>query len=79
MIDTYARIIFDDMDGSTFEPSVDSRVTSDIHSMRCSICLRHIPYPSGSYKVCLFVQIVLIERMSLVVKFLGLHHVLLCR
>ena len=44
----------------------------DIH-----VILWHIPYPSGSYRVCLFVQIILIERMSLVMIFFGFHHILL--
>ena len=41
------------------------------------IILRHIPYSLGSSGVCLFVHIVLIERMSLVMTFLGFHHVFL--
>ena len=41
------------------------------------IILRHIPYPPGPSGICLFVHIVIIERMSLVMTFLGFHHVLI--
>ena len=41
------------------------------------VMLWHIPYSSGSYRVCLFVQTVLIKRMTLVMTFLGFHHILL--
>ena len=44
----------------------------DIH-----VILGHIPYLPGSSKICLFVQIIVIERMSLVMTFLGFHHVLI--
>ena len=39
------------------------------------VILRHIPYSFGLSKVCLFVHTVLIKRMSLVMAFLGFHHV----
>ena len=45
MIDTHARIISDDMDGSTFEPSVDYPESLRI-STRCDVplaILGHIP------------------------------------
>ena len=44
----------------------------DIH-----VILGHIPYPSGSPGLCLFVHIIIIERMSLFMIFLGCHHVLI--
>ena len=44
----------------------------DIH-----VILGHIPYPPGSLGICLFVHTVIIERMSLVMAFLGFHHVLI--
>ena len=44
----------------------------DIH-----VILGHIPYSSGSSGVCLFVHTVLVERMSLVMTFLGFHQVFL--
>ena len=44
----------------------------DIH-----VILRHIPYPPGSSGICLFVHTIIIEKMSLVLTFLGFHHVLI--
>ena len=44
----------------------------DIH-----VILGHIPYPLGSSEIFLFVHIFIIERMSLVMTFLGFHHVLI--
>ena len=44
----------------------------DIH-----VILWHNPYPPGSSEICLFVHTIVIERMSLVMKFLGFHHVLI--
>ena len=44
----------------------------DIH-----VILRHIPYPPGSSGICLFVHTVIIKNMSLVMTFLGFHHVLI--
>ena len=44
----------------------------DIH-----IILGHIPYPPRSSRICLFVHTVIIKRMSLVMTFLGFHHVLI--
>ena len=44
----------------------------DIH-----VILRHIPYPPGPSGICLFVHTIIIERMSLVMTFLGFHHVLI--
>ena len=41
------------------------------------VILRHIPYLLGLSGICLFVHIVIIERMSLVMTFLGFHHVLI--
>ena len=41
------------------------------------VILGHILYSSGSSRVCLFVHTVLIDMMSLVMTFLGFHHVLL--
>ena len=42
----------------------------DIH-----VILGHIPYLPRSFGDCLFVHTVLIEMMSLVMTFLGFHHV----
>ena len=39
------------------------------------VILGHIPYSLGSSGICLFVHIVIIERMSLIMTFLGFHHV----
>ena len=44
----------------------------DIH-----VILGHIPYLPGSSGICLFVYTIVIERMSLVMTFLGFHHVLI--
>ena len=44
----------------------------DIH-----VILGQIPYPPRSSGICLFVHIIVIERMSLVMTFLGFHHVLI--
>ena len=44
----------------------------DIH-----VILGHIPYLPGPLGICLFVHTVIIERMSLVITFLGFHHVLI--
>ena len=41
------------------------------------VILGHIPYPLGSLGICLFVHIIIIERMSLVMTFSGFHHVLM--
>ena len=41
------------------------------------VILGHIPYLPGSSRICLFVHIVIMERMSLVMTFLGFHHVLI--
>ena len=41
------------------------------------VILRHILYPPRSLGICLFVHIVIIERMSLVVTFFGFHHALI--
>ena len=41
------------------------------------VILRHIPYPPGSLRICLFVHTVIIKRISLVMTFLGFHHVLI--
>ena len=41
------------------------------------VILGHIPYLSGSSRICLFVHTVIIKRMSLVMTFLGFHHVLI--
>ena len=42
-----------------------------------NIIPEHIPYPPGLSGICLFVHTVIIERMSLVMTFLGFHHVLI--
>ena len=47
-------------------------LSDDIH-----VILRNNPYPPGSSKFCLFMNTIVIERMSLVMKFLGFHHVLI--
>ena len=44
----------------------------DIH-----VILGHIPYLPRSSRICLFVHTIVIERMSLVMKFSGFHHVLI--
>ena len=44
----------------------------DIH-----VILRHIPYSPESSGICLFMHVVIIERMSLGITFLGFHHVLI--
>ena len=44
----------------------------DIH-----VILGHISYPPRSSGICLFVHTIVIVRMSLVMKFLGFHHVLI--
>ena len=44
----------------------------DIH-----VILGHIPYSPRSSEICLFVHTVIIERMSLVMTFLGFHHFLI--
>ena len=44
----------------------------DIH-----VILGHIPYPSRSSRICLFMYTDIIERMSLVMAFLGFHHFLI--
>ena len=41
------------------------------------VILGHIPYPPRSLGICLFMHTVIIERMSLVMTFLGFHHVLI--
>ena len=41
------------------------------------VILGNIPYPPGSSGICLFVHIIVIERMSLIMTFLGFHHVLI--
>ena len=41
------------------------------------VILGHIPYPPRSSGICLFVHTVIIERMSLIMTFLGFHHVLI--
>ena len=41
------------------------------------VILRHNPYPPGSSRICLLVHIIVIEMMSLVMNFLGFHHVLI--
>ena len=41
------------------------------------VILRHIHYPPRSSRICLFVHIIVIERISLVMAFLGFHHVLI--
>ena len=41
------------------------------------VILGHIPYPSGSSEICLFVHTIVIERMSLVMTFLRFYHVFL--
>ena len=41
------------------------------------VILGHILYPLGSPGICLFVHTVIIERMSLVMTFLGFQHVLI--
>ena len=44
----------------------------DIH-----VILGHIPYPSRSSGICLFVHTIITKRMSLVMTFSGFHHVLI--
>ena len=41
------------------------------------VILRHNPYLPRSSGICLFVHTIIIERMSLVMTFLGFHHVLI--
>ena len=41
------------------------------------VILGHNSYPLGSSGICLLVHTIVIERMSLVMKFLGFHHVLI--
>ena len=41
------------------------------------VILGHIPYPSRSAGICLFVHTIVIERMSLVMTFSGFHHILI--
>ena len=41
------------------------------------VILGHIPYPSRLAGICLFVHTIVIERVSLVMTFLGFHHVLI--
>ena len=50
---------------------IHALIFRDFISSPLDAILGHIPYPSGSYRVCLFVQIVLIEDMSLVLRFLN--------